>query len=115
MDAAQRRIAASLHRVARELGNLRLEEEALFGFVGALAKTILTCVPEPRKEAQEQRAIAEAVSPWPRKLRANASSGFGRGGHEHRVNAKRFPGLRNQQERACARALHRSRRAVQVA
>src|ERR1700691_3853731 len=47
VDAAEQRIAASLDRMAREIRNLRLGQQALFAFVDVLVKSFLTCVPEP--------------------------------------------------------------------
>ena len=57
MDEAERRIAASLNRMARRIHNLRIGQQALFALVDVLAKTFLTCVPEPPKDVQNQ-AIA---------------------------------------------------------
>ncbi len=57
--AAENRIAASLDRVSREIRSIRSSQQALFAFVDALAKTILTCVPEPAGEAYDQ-AVARA-------------------------------------------------------
>jgi hypothetical protein len=43
VDVAEQSIAASLDRIAREICNLWLGQQALFAFVDALAKTFLTC------------------------------------------------------------------------
>jgi Arc/MetJ-type ribon-helix-helix transcriptional regulator len=56
VDAAEQRIAASLDRMAREIRNLRMGQQALFAFVDVLAKTFLTCVPEPPRDVQEEPA-----------------------------------------------------------
>ncbi len=57
--AAETRIAASFDRVSREIRAIRSSQQALFAFVDALAKTILTCVPEPAGEAYDH-AVARA-------------------------------------------------------
>ena len=54
VDAAEQRIAASLDRMAREIRNLRIGQQALFAFVDVLAKTFLTCVPEPPRDVHDQ-------------------------------------------------------------
>src|ERR1700729_897495 len=57
VDAAEERIAASLDRGMGEVRGVRLGQQALFAFVDSLAKTLLTCLPEPPTDAYEQ-AIA---------------------------------------------------------
>jgi Arc/MetJ-type ribon-helix-helix transcriptional regulator len=57
--AAEAHMAASFDRVSREIRGVRSSQQALFAFVDALAKTILTCVPEPAGEAYDQ-AVARA-------------------------------------------------------
>jgi predicted transcriptional regulator len=57
--AAEMRIAASFARISREIRGIRSSQQALFAFVDALAKTTLTCVPEPAGEAYDQ-AVARA-------------------------------------------------------
>jgi Arc/MetJ-type ribon-helix-helix transcriptional regulator len=80
VDAAEQRIAASLDRMAREIRNLRIGQQALFAFVDVLAKTFLTCVPEPPRDVHDQ-----AVEPWQGPLRPiSQERGHGNGG--------RFPG-----------------------
>jgi hypothetical protein len=54
VDTAEQRIAASLDRMAREIRNLRIGQQALFAFVDVLAKTFLTCVPEPPRDVHDQ-------------------------------------------------------------
>ena len=104
VDAAERRIAASLDRMAREIHNSRIGQQALFAFVDVLAKTFLTCVPEPPRDVHDQ-AVARgkarydrllksvgmamvgdsqgrhgrAVRPWPRKVKASEGCEIGRG------------------------------------
>ena len=69
VDAAEQRIAASLDRMAREIRNLRIGQQALFAFVDVLAKTFLTCVPEPPKEVQNQ-AVALGKARYDRFLKS---------------------------------------------
>jgi Arc/MetJ-type ribon-helix-helix transcriptional regulator len=69
VDAAEQRIAASLDRMAREIRNLRLGQQALFAFVDVLAKTLLTCVPEPPKDAHDQ-AVARGKARYDRFLKS---------------------------------------------
>jgi hypothetical protein len=69
VDAAEQRIAASLDRIAREVRNLRLGQQALFAFVDVLAKTLLTCVPEPPRDAYDQ-AVARAKARYDRFLKS---------------------------------------------
>ena len=63
------RIVATLERVAREIRGMRLGQQALFAFVDALTKTILTCVPEPPRDAREQ-AVARAKARYDRFLKS---------------------------------------------
>ena len=69
VDAAEQRSAASLDRMAREIRNLRLGQQALFAFVDVLAKTLLTCVPEPPREAHDQ-AVARGKARYDRFLKS---------------------------------------------
>jgi len=69
VDAAEQRIAASLDRMAREIRNLRLGQQALFAFVDVLAKTLLTCVPEPPRDAHDQ-AVARGKARYHRFLKS---------------------------------------------
>ena len=68
VDAAEQRIAASLDRMAREIRNLRLGQQALFAFVDVLVKTVLTCVPEPPRDVHDQ-AVALAKARYDRFLK----------------------------------------------
>jgi hypothetical protein len=67
-DDSADRVVASLDRVARELRGVRLAQQALFAFVDALAKIILTCVPEPPQDAREQ-AVARAKARYERLMK----------------------------------------------
>jgi hypothetical protein len=69
VDEAEERIAASLDRMAREIHNLRLGQQALFAFVDVLAKTLLTCVPEPPRDAHDQ-AVARGKARYDRFLKS---------------------------------------------
>jgi hypothetical protein len=55
--------------MAREIRNLRLGQQALFAFVDVLAKTLLTCVPEPPRDAYDQ-AVARAKARYDRFLKS---------------------------------------------
>lgn len=68
VDAAEERIAASLDRVVREIGGVRLGQQALFAFGDSLAKTLLTCLPEPPTDVYEQ-AIARGKFRYDRFLK----------------------------------------------
>ena len=69
VDAAEQRIAASLDRMAREIRNLRLGQQALFAFVDVLAKTFLTCVPEPPRDVHDQ-AVARGKARYDKFLKS---------------------------------------------
>ena len=69
VDAAERRIAASLDRMAREIHNSRIGQQALFAFVDVLAKTFLTCVPEPPRDVHDQ-AVARGKARYDRLLKS---------------------------------------------
>ena len=69
VEAAEQRIAASLDRMSREIRNLRLGQQALFAFVDVLAKTLLTCVPEPARDAYDQ-AVARGKARYDRFLKS---------------------------------------------
>src|ERR1022692_1283384 len=69
VDAAERRIAASLDRMAREIHNSRIGKQALFAFVDVLAKTFLTCVPEPPRDVHDQ-AVARGKARYDRLLKS---------------------------------------------
>jgi len=69
VDAAEQRIAASLDRTVRGIRNLRIGQQALFAFVDVLAKTFLTCVPEPPRDVQDQ-AVARGKIRYDRFLKS---------------------------------------------
>jgi hypothetical protein len=66
---AEDRVAASLDRLSADLRRLATGQQALFAFVDALAKTVLTCLPEPSGDAYQQ-AIARARARYDRFLKS---------------------------------------------
>ena len=54
LQEAEDRIAASLDRMAREIRSVRLGQQALFAFVDAMVKTLLTCLAEPPQDVYNQ-------------------------------------------------------------
>jgi hypothetical protein len=79
LGAAEEKIAATIERVGRDLRGVRLAQQALFAFVDSLAKTLLTCVPEPPREAYDQ-AVARGKIRYDRFLK---SVGAGMVGDSH--------------------------------
>lgn len=79
IDAAEERIAASLDRIVREVRRVALGQQALFAFVDALTKTLLTCVPEPPRDVYDQ-AVARGKFRYDRFLK---SVGAGLAGDSH--------------------------------
>ncbi len=69
VESAEARIAASLDRLLRELRGLKLAQQALFAFTDALAKTLLTCLAEPPRDAYDQ-AIARGRLRYDRFLKS---------------------------------------------
>jgi hypothetical protein len=69
LDETELRVTASLDRVARELRGVRLGHQALFAFVDSLAKTLLTCVPEPPPDGYNQ-AVARGKARYDRFLKS---------------------------------------------
>ena len=57
LESAEARTAANLDALRREVRGLKLAQQALFAFTDALAKTLLTCLTEPPRDAYDQ-AIA---------------------------------------------------------
>ena len=68
-DETELRVTSSLDRVARELRGVRLGHQALFAFVDSLAKTLLTCVPEPPVDSYNQ-AVARGKARYDRFLKS---------------------------------------------
>lgn len=69
VESAEARIAASLDRLMREVRGLKLAQQALFAFTDALAKTLLTCLAEPPREAYDQ-AVARGRLRYDRFLKS---------------------------------------------
>jgi hypothetical protein len=65
----EERIAATLERLARDIRNIRLAQQALFAFVDPLAKTLLTCIAEPPRDAYDQ-AVARGKLRYDRFLKS---------------------------------------------
>jgi len=76
---AESRAAAGLDRVSSELRRIATGQQALFAFVDALAKTMLTCVPEPSGDAYQQ-AVARAKARYDRFLKSAGSGMSGESG-----------------------------------
>src|SRR5690349_3609383 len=66
---AEERAAASMERLSSDIRRLATGQQALFAFVDALAKTVLTCIPEPSGDAYQQ-AIARARARYDRFLKS---------------------------------------------
>jgi len=56
---AEQRLAASVEQVRKDIFRLARAHQALFAYVDTLAKTLLTCLPEPPADAKPQ-AVARA-------------------------------------------------------
>jgi len=69
LGAAEERIAASIERLGRDLRGVRLAQQALFSFVDSLAKMLLTCLPEPPRDAYDQ-AVARGKIRYDRFLKS---------------------------------------------
>lgn len=76
---AEDRAAAGLERVATEVRRVETGVQALFALVDTLAKTMLTCVPEPTGDAYRQ-AVARAKARYDRFLKSAGSSLSGESG-----------------------------------
>ena len=69
VESAEARIAATLDRVVREVRGIKLAQQALFAFTDALAKTLLTCLAEPPRDAYDQ-AVARGRLRYDRFLKS---------------------------------------------
>ena len=54
VSQVEERIAATVNRLAKEVRAVQTAQLATFAFVDALAKVLLTCVPEPPNEMVDQ-------------------------------------------------------------
>lgn len=69
LTGAEERLAAGIEQVRREMFRLMRVQQALFAYLDTLAKTILTCVPEPPADAKPQ-AVARAKERYDRLLKS---------------------------------------------
>jgi Arc/MetJ-type ribon-helix-helix transcriptional regulator len=69
LTGAEERLAASIEQVRHDLFRLMRVQQALFAYLDTLAKTILTCVPEPTMDAKPQ-AVARAKERYDRLLKS---------------------------------------------
>jgi Arc/MetJ-type ribon-helix-helix transcriptional regulator len=66
---AEERLAASIEQVRRDQYRLMRMHQALFAYLDTLAKTLLTCVPEPPSDAKPH-AVASARERYDRLLKS---------------------------------------------
>ena len=76
LTGAEARLAGSVEQVRRELFRLGRAQQALFAYLDTLAKTLLTCVPEPPADAKAQ-AVARARERHDRLLKTVGRSMLG--------------------------------------
>jgi Arc/MetJ-type ribon-helix-helix transcriptional regulator len=69
LNGAEERLAASIEQVRRDQYRLMRMHQALFAYVDTLAKTFLTCVPEPPPDAKPH-AVASAKERYDRLLKS---------------------------------------------
>jgi Arc/MetJ-type ribon-helix-helix transcriptional regulator len=69
LTSAEERLAGSIEAVRRDLFRVMRVQQALFAYVDTLAKTFLTCVPEPPPESKPQ-AVARAKERHDRLLKS---------------------------------------------
>lgn len=69
LSGAEERLAASIEQVRRDQYRLMRMHQALFAYVDTLAKTLLTCVPEPAADAKPH-AVASAKERYDRLLKS---------------------------------------------
>ena len=69
MAGAEERLAGSVEAVRRDLFWVIRVQQALFAYLDTLAKTFLTCVPEPPADAKAQ-AVARAKERHDRLLKS---------------------------------------------
>ena len=76
LTGAEERLAGSVEQVRRELFRLGRAQQALFAYLDTLAKTLLTCIPEPPADAKAQ-AVARARERHDRLLKTVGRSMLG--------------------------------------
>lgn len=69
LTSAEERLAGSIEAVRRDLFRVMRVQQALFAYLDTLAKTFLTCVPEPPADAKPQ-AVARAKERHDRLLKS---------------------------------------------
>lgn len=69
LTGAEERLAGSVESVRRDLFRVMRVQQALFAYLDTLAKTFLTCVPEPPADAKPQ-AVARAKERHDRLLKS---------------------------------------------
>jgi Arc/MetJ-type ribon-helix-helix transcriptional regulator len=69
LTGAEERLAGSIEAVRRDLFRVMRVQQALFAYLDTLAKTFLTCVPEPPADAKAQ-AVARAKERHDRLLKS---------------------------------------------
>jgi Arc/MetJ-type ribon-helix-helix transcriptional regulator len=69
LTGAEERLAGSIEAVRRDLFRVMRVQQALFAYLDSLAKTFLTCVPEPPADAKAQ-AVARAKERHDRLLKS---------------------------------------------
>ena len=79
LTGAEERLAASVEQVRKELFRLARVQQALFAYIDTLAKTFLTCVPEPPADAKPQ-AVARAKERHDRLLKSAGRAMVGESG-----------------------------------
>ena len=79
LTETEERIAGGFERMSRDIARLARDQQALFALVDTLAKTILTCVPEPPPDARPQ-AIARGKERYDR-LMKTAGQSMSNGAH----------------------------------
>jgi Arc/MetJ-type ribon-helix-helix transcriptional regulator len=73
LTETEERIAGGFERMSREMVRLARGQQALFALLDTLAKTVLTCVPEPPPDARPQ-AIARAKERYDRMIKSAGQS-----------------------------------------
>ena len=69
LTGAEERLAASIEQIRKDQYRLMRMHQALFAYVDTLAKTFLTCVPEPPADAKPH-AVASAKERYDRLLKS---------------------------------------------
>jgi hypothetical protein len=69
LTGAEERLAGSIEAVRRDLFRVMRVQQALFAYIDTLAKTFLTCVPEPPTDAKAQ-AVSRAKERHDRLLKS---------------------------------------------